>query len=97
MTGPQTEGEEEEVIIKTPPKKVLGFALTSDPLKWWKKWSTWCGWVAAGCAGSLGFYALAPARAQALVPDAALVTVMVLGMLSGFAVAVATKIRQPQP
>ena len=88
--------EEEEIVIQ-PPKKVLGFVLTADPMKWWRKWSTWCGWLAAGCVGSLGFYAMAPARAQALVPDSALVVVMVIGMRSGFAVAVATKIRQPQP
>lgn len=91
------------IIITPPPpppppvEKVLGFALTADPMKWWKKWSTWCGWVAAGCVGAFGAYTLAPTRAQALVPDEVLVTLMVLGMLAGFGVAVATKIRQPQP
>ncbi len=88
--------EEEEIVIQ-PPKKVLGLTLTADPLPSWRKWSTWCGWVAAGCVGAFGFYALSPERAQNAVPDAVLITIMVLGMGSGFAVAVATKIRQPQP
>lgn len=80
--------------------KILGiFPKTADPMKWWQKWSTWFGWISAGCVGAFGFYALSPERAQNAVPDAILIGIMVLGMGSGFAVAVATAIRQkaPQP
>lgn len=77
-----------------PPPPVEKAALA---FPWWRKWSTWCGWLAAGCVGAFGFYALSPERAQNAVPDAVLVTLMVLGMGSGFAVAVATSIRQKTP
>lgn len=80
-----------------PVRRLLGVPLTSDPMKWWQKWSTWCGIISAGCVGAFGFYALAPERAQNAVPDAILIGIMGLGMVSGFSVAVATRIRQKVP
>ncbi len=71
-----------------------GLTLTADAPYVLRKASTWCGWTAAGCVGALGFYAMAPDRAQNLVPDLVLTIVMVLGMGCGFAVAVATSIQQ---
>jgi hypothetical protein len=75
-------------------EKLLGLPKTADAHLWRQKWSTWLGWIAAGCVGAVGFYALAPDSMQATVPMWLLKAVMVLGMGSGFGVAVATSIQQ---
>lgn len=67
---------------------------TDDAHLVWKKWSTWLGIAAAGSAGALGVFAIAPERAQATVPDWALAVLMGIGMVCGFGVGIATSIRQ---
>lgn len=56
--------------------------------------STYFGAVAAFAGGALGAYALAPERAQALVPDWALLALVGLAIVGGGGVAVATSFKQ---
>ncbi|SDW94457.1 hypothetical protein [Lysobacter enzymogenes] len=68
--------------------------LTSDARHWRRKWSTWLGAAAAASAGGLGVYAMAPARAQDLVPDWALGALIAVGIVAGALVPIATSIAQ---
>jgi hypothetical protein len=68
--------------------------LCHDARHWWKKWSTWLAVVAASSAGGLGAYAIAPTRAQDLVPDWALGVLITMGILSAVLVPLATSLSQ---
>ncbi|MFQ6309909.1 hypothetical protein [Lysobacter capsici] len=68
--------------------------LTQDARHWRRKWSTWLGAVAASAAGGLGVYAMAPERAQNLVPDWALGALITVGIVAGLLVPLATSIAQ---
>ena len=68
--------------------------LTPDAHLWLRKWSTWLGWLAASAAGGLGGYGVAPERAQALVPDWALGTLMALAIGAGALIPLATSLAQ---
>lgn len=68
--------------------------LTSDARHWRRKWSTWLAAAAAASAGGLGAYAMAPVRAQELVPDWALGTLIAVGIVAGALVPLATSIAQ---
>lgn len=70
--------------------------LVSNAGQWHKKWSTWLGLLAASSAGALGVYAMAPERAQNLVPDWALGILIGIGIVAGFAVPFAAAIAQPK-
>jgi len=59
-----------------------------------KRASTWFGALAAFSGGALGAYALAPTRAQELVPDWALLALIGLAIVGGGGVAVATSFKQ---
>ncbi|MGH8075633.1 MAG: hypothetical protein ACREO4_16405 [Lysobacter sp.] len=59
-----------------------------------KRASTYCGALAAFAGGALGAYALAPTRAQDLVPDWALLALIGLAILGGGGVALATSFKQ---
>lgn len=68
--------------------------LTSDAKLWHRKWSTWLGAIAASAGGGLGAYAIAPERAQALVPDWALAILMALAIGAGALIPLATSLSQ---
>lgn len=68
--------------------------LTSDARHWRKKWSTWLALAAASSAGGLGVYAMAPERAQNLVPDWALGALIAVGIVAGLLVPIATSVAQ---
>lgn len=68
--------------------------LTHDACHWWKKWSTWLAVVAASSAGGLGAYTIAPARAQDMVPDWVLGSLICAGILSAVLIPLATSIAQ---
>jgi hypothetical protein len=46
VTDPRTKGEEAEIIIPNPPKKVFGFPLVPDAHNWRRWWSM--RWLIAG-------------------------------------------------
>ena len=68
--------------------------LTRDAKQWHLKWSTWLALAAASSAGGLGAYAMAPARAQDMVPDWALGTLITIAIISAVLVPVATSLSQ---
>lgn len=68
--------------------------LTSDARHWRRKWSTWLAAAAASSAGGLGAYAMAPERAQQMVPDWALGALIAVGIVAAMLVPVATSLAQ---
>jgi hypothetical protein len=68
--------------------------LTPDAHLWRRKWSTWLGVIAASAGGGLGAYAIAPERAQGLVPDWALGILMALAIGAGALIPLATSLAQ---
>ncbi|UHQ21906.1 hypothetical protein LVB77_14650 [Lysobacter sp. 5GHs7-4] len=67
---------------------------TTDAKKWHRKWSTWLALAAASSAGGLGAYAVAPTRAQDMVPDWALGALITIAIVTAILVPVATSLSQ---
>jgi hypothetical protein len=59
-----------------------------------KRVSTYFGGVAAAAGGALGAYTFAPARAQDLVPDWALLVLIGLAIVGGAGIGFATSFKQ---
>lgn len=99
MTDPQTEGEEEQIIIPNPPKKILGvLPATADAHLWRRKASTWLALVSASASAGLGAYAIMPARVQALMPDWALGALGGIAIIAALLIPLATSWQQaPRP
>lgn len=97
-------GEEEEIILPLPPKKVLGIPVMPDAKHVMRKASTWLALAAtaigAYCGASLAAYAMAPDAARAAITAAELAWYARGAMVSAGITAlipIATSIRQKQP
>lgn len=93
MSG--TEGEEEEIIIPNPPKKVLGiFPATKDAHLWRRKWSTWLAGVAIVLDNAAVYFIAAPPEWKAGFPQAYGFALLAIGMIVKGVIPLATSIQQ---
>ena len=94
MTQFATKGEEEEIILPLPPKKVLGVPLTPDAQHWARKWSTHLAALSLSLKGATVAFIAGPPEWRAGFPVWAGVALLFAAMAVEALIPVATSIQQ---